>query len=43
MTQNIIDLVVNQIKKDISEGNSEALEDMLAQCPEEVLIDYLPE
>lgn len=43
MTQAIIDLVINQIKKDIQDGELEALEDMLQQCPDEALINYLPE
>lgn len=42
MTQNIIDLAVNQIKKDVKEGNIEALKVLIESIPQEILIAYIP-
>jgi len=43
MNQKLIDMVIEQIREDLSNGDIEALEEMLALCPKEVLIGYLPE
>lgn len=41
--QELIDLVLEQIKKDIDDGDLTALEELLGFIPEENLQGYLPE
>lgn len=43
MNDTLIQMVIDQIKEDLKTGDVEALEEMLALCPPEVLIGYLPE
>jgi hypothetical protein len=43
MNDRLIEMVVEQIREDLANGDVEALEEMLALCPPEVLIGYLPE
>lgn len=41
--QELIERVVEQVKEDLYDGYSEAIEELLSFCPIENLIGYLPE
>lgn len=43
MTENLIDLVLEQISKDIESGDLTAIEELLKAVPEENLKGYLSE
>tara|TARA_R110000868_G_C10380519_1_gene719336 strand:+ start:341 stop:502 length:162 start_codon:yes stop_codon:yes gene_type:complete len=39
----VIDMVIEQIKKDIEAGDMTAIEELLLSVPQEKLVAYLPE
>jgi len=41
--ENLIETVLEQIKEDVHCGEYEAIEELLAFCPVENLIEYLPD
>jgi hypothetical protein len=41
--QNLLNLVIEQIKEDIRDDYFEALEEILINIPNEILLGYLPE
>lgn len=43
LQDNLVDTVIEQIKKDIEVGDVSAIFAMLTYCPAEQLIQYLPE
>lgn len=43
LQDNLVDTVIEQIKKDIEAGDVSAIFAMLTYCPAEHLIQYLPE
>ena len=42
-TQDLIDLVIEQIKTDIRDGDTTAIDELLSFLPKKNLIGYLPE
>lgn len=43
MKDRLIELVIVQVKKDIKDNNTEALQELLSSLANENLVDYLPE